>query len=302
MFRFLSNLWHGVYNYLSILYPAKWLHEKGRQQLARLNYNQLTSKTHPPITKKYYKLDGYLQILTWNIHHGIDWLMRPRLFEMSEYLQITHNQIDVICLQEVDTSYIFIDGIGLINQATYLASQLGYYCYYHNNLAILSKAPIIKELEPIEIRSILGDSNKFVTQIIGCVIRINDIDIRIYNCHLPNDISGFGQWNGITNSHNGLLSRVLDDTYNGYPVILTGDFNSIELFAGIRTIKKITTNSTQHHPSYPVLVPFMQLDYILTNGEWINCLQILSSAADYNCNLSDHYPIEAIVSLGTYPN
>lgn len=297
MFKILSNLWHNIYNYVSVLYPDTWVNEKGRKQLEKIDYKELITNNHIPLAKKYYKPDGYLKILTWNIHHGLDWLMRPKLTNMSKYLMLAHQEIDVICLQEVDTSFIFIDGIGLINQATYFAAQLGYYCYYHNNLAILSKAPIIQELDPIEIRPTSANSNKFATQIIGCVIRINDIDLRIYNCHLPNDISGFWQWHGITNSHNGLLSRVLDDTYNGYPVILTGDFNSIELFAGIRTLKNLTTNTTQHHPSYPVLLPFMQLDYILTNGEWVDGLQIIDSAADYNCNLSDHYPIEATITL-----
>jgi len=249
------------------------------------------------ISNKYYRADGQIQVLTWNIHHGLDWMMREQLGEMGDYLALAHQQADIICLQEVDTTHVFIPGCGLVNQATYLATQLGYHCYYHNNLAILSKAPIIKELEPIEILPSTTDSNRFATQIIGCDIRINDTDIRVYNCHLPNDISGFWQWHGITNTHNGLLSRVLDDTYNGRQVIITGDFNSIELFAGLRTLKKLTTNTTSQHPSYPVLIPLMQLDYILTNGEWVNGLQILSSAADYNCNLSDHYPIEATITL-----
>lgn len=299
MFRFLSNLWYSIYNYVSVLYPDTWVNEKGHRQLMTLDYANFISNTSIPIAKKYYKPDGKIQILTWNIHHGLDWLMRPKLPEIAEYLQIVHNQADIICLQEVDTAHIFIQGVGLVNQALYLSTQLGYYCYYHNNLAILSKAPIVKELEPIQIRPIANDRNKFATQIISCVIRINDIDIRVYNCHLPNDISGFWQLYGITNTHNGLLSRILDDTYNQIPVIICGDFNSIELFAGIRTLKKLTTNGALHHPSYPVIIPLMQLDYILTNGEWVGGLNVLASAADYNCNLSDHYPIEALITLPT---
>jgi endonuclease/exonuclease/phosphatase family metal-dependent hydrolase len=262
-----------------------------------LDYNQFNADDNLPTAKKYYTSDGQLQILTWNIHHGLDWLMRPTLDDMAHYLLIAHSHADVICLQEVDTAHIFIPGVGLVNQAIYLTTQLGYYCYYHNNLAILSKAPIVQELEPLEIKPSAVDSNRFASQIISCIIRVNDTDIRVYNCHLPNDISGFLQWHGITNTHNGLLARILDDTYNRHPVIITGDFNSIELFAGIRTLKKITTNSTSQHPSYPVILPLMQLDYILTNGEWVDGLQIQSSAADYNCNLSDHYPIEAIITL-----
>ena len=298
MFRFLSDLWHTIYSYVSVLYPDTWVNDKGRRQLLKLEYEQFQQQ-EPVISNKYYRPDGQLQILTWNIHHGLDWIMREQLGEMGDYLALAHHSADIICLQEVDTTHVFIPGCGLVNQATYLATQLGYQCYYHNNLAILSKAPIIKELEPLEIRPSTPNSNgnRFATQIIGCVIRMNDIKICVYNCHLPNDISGFWQWHGITNTHNGLLSRVLDDTYNGRPVIITGDFNSIELFAGIRTLKKLTTNATQNHPSYPVLVPLMQLDYILTNGEWVNGLQILSSAADYKCNLSDHYPIEATITL-----
>jgi len=295
MFRFLSNLWHSIYNYLSIIYPDTWVNNKGRKQLLSLEY--YPRQTEPSFTGKYYNTDEQIQVLTWNIHHGLDWLMREKLAEMSKYLETAYQTVDIICLQEVDTSLEFISGIGMINQATYIARYLGYHCYYHNNLAILSKAPITKELEPIEIRPTTSNSNKFATQIIGCVIRINDQDVRVYNCHLPNDISGFWQWHGITNTHNGLLSRVLDDTYNRYPVIITGDFNSIDLFAGIRTLKKITTITTGHHSSYPVLLPLMQLDYILTNGEWIGGLQIKSSSADYNCHLSDHYPIKATVSL-----
>ena len=295
MFRFLSNLWHTIYNYVSVLYPDTWVNNKGRQQLLSIEYSQ--KQNNPVINSRYYKSDGEIQILTWNIHHGLDWLMRPKLADIADYLQIAHYQADIICLQEVDTGLEFIHNIGFVSQATYIAAQLGYHCYCHNNLAILSKAQIIKELEPIEIRPTSHDSNKFATQIIGCVVRINDMDIRVYNCHLPNDISGFWQWHGITNSHNGLLARILDDTYNNYPVIITGDFNSIELFTGIRTLKKLTTRATTHHPSYPVLFPLMQLDYILTNGEWIDGLKIMASAADYNCHLSDHYPIEAQITL-----
>ena len=141
-------------------------------------------------------------------------------------------------------------------------------------------------MEPLEIKPSASDSNRFTSQIISCIIRVNDIDIRVYNCHLPNDISGFWQLHGITNTHNGLLSRILDDTYNRYPVIITGDLNSIELFAGIRTLKKITTNSTSQHPSYPVILPLMQLDYILTNGEWVGGLIIQSERYHLAPNLS----------------
>lgn len=295
MIRFLSYLWYTIYKYVSIIYPDSWVNNKGRQQLLSLEYSQ--KKNSSVINSRYYKPDGEIQILTWNIHHGLDWLMRPKLADIADYLQIVNPQTDIICLQEVDTGFEFIQDAGLVNQATYLASQLGYHCYYHNNLAILSKAQIIKELEPIEIRQTSQDSNKFTTQIIGCIVRINDMDIRIYNCHLPNDISGFCQLYSITNPHNGLLSRILDDTYNNHPVIVAGDFNSIRLFTGLQTLQKLTTRSTEYHPSYPVLFPIMQLDYILTNGEWVNGLNIVSSAADYNCHLSDHYPIEAQITL-----
>ena len=129
MFRFLSNLWHSVYNYVSVLYPDTWVNEKGRRQLVSLDYNQFAMADNLPIAKKYYKSDGQIHILTWNIHHGLDWLMRPTIEDMAQYLQIAHAQADVICLQEVDTAYIFIPGVGLVNQAIYLTTQLGYYCY-----------------------------------------------------------------------------------------------------------------------------------------------------------------------------
>jgi len=296
MFRFFSNLWHQIYNLVSFFYPDSLVAIKGQQQLLYLEHTANLGQTTLPVSK-YYLPDNQIQILTWNIHHGLDWFMRPKLQEIAEYLQLMHYNIDVICLQEVDTTFVFIPGCGLVNQASYLASQLGYHCYYHNDLAILSKSPIIQELVPIYIPPGKNDNNRFATQIIGCDIRVNDRNIRVYNCHLPNDISGFGQWNSITNIHNGLLPRILDDTYNNIPVIITGDFNSIEIFAGIQKLKKITTIATTKHPSYPVIIPLMQLDYILTNGEWVDGLKILSSAADYNCHLSDHYPIEALISI-----
>jgi endonuclease/exonuclease/phosphatase family metal-dependent hydrolase len=296
MFRIFSNLWHQIYNLVSFFYPDSLVAIKGQQQLLSLPHTHCASQNIIS-AKNYYLSDNQIQVLTWNIHHGLDWLMRPRLLEIAEYLQVVHYNIDVICLQEVDTTFVFIPGYGLVNQASYLAAQLGYHCYYHNDLAILSKAPIIQELVPIYIPPEKNDSNKFATQVIGCVIRVNDRDIRVYNCHLPNDIFGYEQWKAITNTHNGLLTRILNDTYNNIPVIVTGDFNSIELFTGIQNLKKITTRATNKHPSYPVIVPLIQLDYILTNGEWVDGLKILSSTADYNCHLSDHYPIEALISI-----
>jgi endonuclease/exonuclease/phosphatase family metal-dependent hydrolase len=277
------------------------MHSAGQQQLLTLAYPEPTADTNPitPKNNTYYTTSDGIQILTWNIHHGLDCIMRPRLLEIAKYLSVAHSHADIICLQEVNTSFMFIPGHGLINQATYLAAYLGYHCYYHNNLAILSKAPIIQEMEPIQTKH---HANKFTGNIIGCTININNQAIKIYNCHLPNDISGVSQLYGITNKHNGLLARVLDDTYNNLPVIITGDFNCNELFGAIQTLKKITTVASTSHASYPVIVPLIQLDYILTNGEWVGWLKIQSSAADYNCHLSDHYPIEALVSLGTLPD
>jgi endonuclease/exonuclease/phosphatase family metal-dependent hydrolase len=259
-----------------------------------------TTTVHQPsvtgiITHKqnYYLSCDKLKIITWNIHHGLDWLMRYTLTEIADYLN--EKNTDIICLQEVNTSFVYLPDHGLISQATFIATYIGYNCYYYNNLAILTRAPIIRELEPIQINP-WQHKSRFLGQIIGCVVNINGMEIKIYNCHLPNDISGFGQYHGIADT-NGLLSRILDDTYNKYPVIIAGDFNSIELFSSIRTLKKLTNNGTCNHPSYPILLPLMQLDYIFTNSDWINGFDIINSSANYNCNLSDHYPITATINL-----
>lgn len=297
MSRILSSIWHNIYTFVSTwIYPTVRMHSAGQRQLLGLAYPEPITTTNP-ITHKnntYYITAGGIQILTWNIHHGLDCIMRPRLLEIAKYLSVAHAHADIICLQEVNTSFMFIPGHGLVNQATYLAAYLGYYCYYHNNLAILSKAPIIQELEPIQTKQ---HASKFTGHIIGCTICINSQSIKIYNCHLPNDISGVSQLHGINNKYNGLFARVLDDTYNNRPVIITGDFNCNELFGAIQTLKKITTVASTRHPSYPIIVPLIQLDYILTNGEWVGGLKIKSSAADYKCHLSDHYPINALISF-----
>lgn len=306
MSRTLSNIWHSIYTFVSSwIYSTDRMYATGQQQLLTLDYPQPATIQYLtqaiPTANNQKKPNSYytttatgIQILTWNIHHGLNWYMYPRLQKIAEYLNIAHEQADVICLQEVNTTFIFLPGHGLVNQATYLATYLGYHCYYNNNLAILSRAPITQELEPIQIS---GGPNKFTSQIIGCTICINGQSIKIYNCHLPNDISGVSQLHGINNKYNGLFARVLDDTYNNRPVIITGDFNCNELFGAIQTLKKITTVASTRHPSYPIIMPLIQLDYILTNGEWVGGLKIKSSAADYKCHLSDHYPITALISF-----
>jgi hypothetical protein len=66
MFRFLSNLWYSIYNYVSVLYPDTWVNEKGHRQLMTLDYANFINNTSIPIAKKYYKPDGKYKYL-----HGI---------------------------------------------------------------------------------------------------------------------------------------------------------------------------------------------------------------------------------------
>lgn len=122
------------------------------------------------------------------------------------------------------------------------------------------------------------------------VLKYNSKDFCIYNTHFDH------LFNKIRIKEAKILSRFIKEKNSNYPLILTGDFNSLPNSKPIKIISKIlkdqTTNIKSTFHDFGKAKDNIKIDYIFTNDKIkkINTRLITNKYGDIY--LSDHYPVE----------
>lgn len=197
---------------------------------------------------------GTLKIATLNLYHDKDDWPRRRVQIVEEFKR---EQPDVIALQEV------IQREGLLNQAEWLAGQLGYAWHFvstdpagkpmrYGN-AILTRHPVLlrgeQRLHPLDDSRTVG------------LLRI-DLEGRALNVYVTH-LHWTDQGGAIRTQQAADLVRYIDTTSDSLPSIVAGDFNSTADSPELAALREgfIDTYGSQHPDADPVSSSTLNLEY-----------------------------------------
>jgi len=181
---------------------------------------------------------------------------------ITEFLRSEHP--DVVGLIEVDTGSI---RSGMVNQAEYIARQLGHFSTYECKYGAQSLnqfVPIVRKQANAFLSSphMTGERfHYFDTGIKRLIIELELEDVCVFLVHLS-----------LKYRHRQYQLRSLHDLIvkSNKPVIVAGDFNTFwgnhEIYLFMRAAGLRSAN-TQELPSFPARVPRVELDFILVSSD-----------------------------------
>lgn len=153
--------------------------------------------------------------------------------------------------------------------------------FFHGGNAILSRYPMVAA-ETIKLPS--GRWSRYINK---ATILMDHQEVEVYVTHLS-----------LAKKHRDLqireIANMLSKVKN--PVILGGDFNTMEDGEEIKPLKSIGLRSGDTQFTYPSWKPKMKLDYVMGNKQ----VHIVSGYVSSQAIFSDHLPVMAECELITY--
>lgn len=220
-----------------------------------------------------------LRVVSYNIHFGMNPLIKPNISKISKFLSTI--DADIICLQEVDK---FSIRSLFENQPKLLSESLSMNMVYKKtgnillgetgNL-ILSKFPIIS-VEHIELPSL-----KYPRSTLKITIDTPYGIIKVINTHL-------GLSKVIREKQINILNKIISN--DNLPTIVTGDFNTSDpsefdhLFSQLKDSATITQKD--HIQTFVNSKYNSRIDYILMPKDFYITFYDVPKIM-----LSDHYPV-----------
>ena len=231
-----------------------------------------------------------IRIMTYNIHHGEGVDGHINLDRIATLIHSAN--VDLIGLQEVDRHADRSHNLDMIKT---LAHLTGMNWAFGKNLelqngdygnGILTRFPILHQ-KNLYYKMVKSSERRGLLQV---VININDQEIVFMNTHIDHHLDNAESISNVRQI------RASANSYDGKPIIISGDFNKTP---ESRMIKKmeldfINAASTISQPvlTYRSTNPKTQIDYVFTSKDW----KIQFIAVPYSL-ASDHLPLIAGISL-----
>ena len=206
---------------------------------------------------------------------------RRVLTGITEFLRA--EQPDVVGLIEVDTGSI---RSGMVNQAEYIANQLGHFSTYeckYGTQSLNQFVPIVRKQANAFLSAPHVTSERFHyfdTGIKRLIIELELDQVCVFLVHLS-----------LKYRHRQYQLRFLHDLImkSNKPVIVAGDFNTFwgnhEIYLFMRAAGLRSANSLEL-PSFPARVPRVELDFVLVSSE----IQVTDFRVP-DIRFSDHRPL-----------
>jgi len=219
-----------------------------------------------------------INIISYNIHSGLDKNMFPTLFDTIDFLK--ESNADIICLQEVNESARAGFQVSSFKEELKMNSHFGANVVdlgYNYGLVTYSKYPI-KEEEHIYLSSFREQRGMLHT-----VVKVGYRKLNIINVHLGLD----------DNERKIQIQELLDfiKKLGDEPYIVVGDFNQGEISIDSYILKDVAKELEKSNIlTFPTGLD--RIDYIFTSSN----VEVL----DYDVlikNMSDHYPIVAKIKI-----
>ncbi len=227
-------------------------------------------------------VDTPLRVMTYNIRYGKG---EDGIQDLRRIAEIIHKAgVEIVGLQEVET---FSPRSQYVNQARWLAEELGMYAIYspalsvgpyHYGNAILSRYPITYySNQPLQ-------SSREPRNYIKARIDVNGEEILFITTHL-----GLSQGERLDHIQQ-LLKSIKE---HSLPVVLVGDLNCTPEAKEIKQIRGLMNDSHQKSGfdkglTFPSQEPRYRIDYIFATPD----IQLLKSKG-INSMVSDHLPVIA---------
>ncbi len=215
---------------------------------------------------------------------------------------------DVLCLQEFQTT----DTAAVARILKYLP----YRCHYFHGTSKKFSGNITLSRYPIVDKGAITfkDTHNLC---IWCDLRINDVTVRVYNCHLQsnrlsftNTIRRMGKRGQFTDEVKNVHERLADSNIKRseqvgtihdhiractIPSIVCGDFNDTPMSYTYHTLAaghkdSFADGGNGFGATYSILWPLLRIDYILM-PENVSCDRTHITRVPY----SDHYPVSTLI-------
>jgi len=219
-----------------------------------------------------------INIISYNIHSGLNKNMFPTLFDTIDFLK--EADADIICLQEVNESVRAGFQVSSFKEELKMNSHFGANVVdlgYNYGLVTYSKYPIKGE-EHIYLSSFREQRGMLHT-----VVKVDYRKLNIINVHLGLD----------DNERKIQIQELLDfiKKLGDEPYIVVGDFNQGEISIDNYILKDVAKELEKSNIlTFPTGLD--RIDYIFTSSN----VEVL----DYDVlikNMSDHYPIVAKIKI-----
>lgn len=225
-----------------------------------------------------------LQVMSYNIHHGATKDEKLTIREMGDF--ILKSQADLVGLQEVDS---VCNRSGKQNQMKILAQitkmnpQFARHFAYDGGaygLGILSKYPM-EEIRNDRILSIRSNGDTSTLAFLSAKIQLaSGKSVRFATAHLALDHP----------TRMTQISQILEYLEGEFPVILTGDFNTLPDSPEIELLKsRFQLTQEDDDLTFPEKDPTKKIDYILLDKE--HSQKTFKKQVFIGNHLSDHLPI-----------
>ena len=206
---------------------------------------------------------------------------------------------DIVCLQNIP-GHMIIAGTHVTTYIDFLRLYLFsiyrtcYYVVQFGDLAVLTKYPVTGSGE------YLTPNHAMYT-----TITVNSQNYKIINSHLSQTISDYllvmSNKSPDTNKLpiQDMYNDILTQCYNDTPLVVCGKFAAHD-----NPISKHMhqPEDTQPTATYPVSLPVIYNDHIITNAKWCKKISMMRMSPDYTTKNSLHCPLMAHICLATARN
>ena len=231
-----------------------------------------------------------IRVMTYNIHHGEGMDGHINLDRIATLIHSAN--ADLVGLQEVDRHADRSHNLDMIKALAHLTSM---HWAFGKNLelqngdygnGILTRFPIVHQ-ENLHYKMVKSSERRGLLQV---VIGIKNREIVFMNTHIDHCLDNSESISNVKQI------RASANSYDGKPVIISGDFNETPKGQMIKEMELDFINASGAI-SQPVLTHRStnlktQIDYVFTSKDWtIRSIEVLYSLA------SDHLPLVAEISM-----
>lgn len=232
-----------------------------------------------------------VKVMSYNIHHGATRAEKLTLREMGDF--ILRSEAEVVGLQEVDSVCNRSgkqDQMKILAQITKMNPKFARHFAYDGGaygLGILSKHPL-EDVKNDRIMSIRSNGDTATLAFLSArVLLPSGKNIRFATAHLALDHP----------TRMTQINQILGFLEGEYPVILTGDLNTLPDSPELELLKsrfQLTQEDTDL--TFPEQNPTKKIDYILVDKDISQ--KSFQKKVFISNHLSDHLPILSVVDFG----
>ncbi|WP_373398830.1 endonuclease/exonuclease/phosphatase family protein [Algoriphagus halophilus] len=227
-----------------------------------------------------------LKVMSYNIHHGATREEKLSIREIGDF--ILKSQVDIVGLQEVDSVCNRSgkqDQMKILAQITKMHPLFARHFAYDGGaygLGILSKFPL-EEVRNDRILSVRPNGDTSTLAFLSAKVQLaSGRTVRFATAHLALDHP----------TRMTQVSQILMYLGGEYPVVLTGDFNTLPNSPEIELLKtRFQLTQAEDDLTFPEKDPTKKIDYIFIDQDFPQ--KTFKKQVYLGNHLSDHLPIQS---------